>query len=626
MPRRLHHVFLSLLALCVAAAPPKPKTGFENLFPSASPLAKVVGRSADGALDTAATGDLGAAKKQADAAFELITRYGVSRDVDAFREAAFTRRLVDQLKRVPAEGRGDLLVYLRAHPALAHTMAFAVGPKDDVPNAYGLLDRLRKDRPKQLERLPELAVALCVVRDRPLTRHINENTVKGVDPVDVFDFYAAHESQMFYGLRGVPVELLCHVVDTTASVADLNWAVAKYGGTRDVGGLFFTIKYDDAYFAGQSDKKVDSAPGGYDLPNVLRFGGVCIDQAYFATSVGKAIGVPTAIATASSAEAGHAWVGYLKSTGKSAAWDFNSGRYPEYQGLRGDVTDPQTGDTIADSTVGLLGDLIGTNPVQRQNVAALTDAARLLAATEAAAEAPEYPAELEAKSTTKPPAPRSTRADGELDLIEMGLRQFAAYPRGWTTVADLARDGKLTEPQKRKWADLAQRLCGQRHPDFALTILGPMVESVADASEQSTLWDGVYQLVKSRPDLAAEVRFRQASLWEKQKNLPRAGMCYSDVIQHDINAGPFAVRALKGAESVLKKMGQPEKVLDLYAGAAKLVARPEMNARPEFMRQSNWYKVREAYAAKLADAGQTQQADRIHAEDTGGTPATGGRS
>ena len=182
-------------------------------------------------------------------------------------------------------------------------------------------------------------------------------------------------------------------------------------------------------------------------------------------------------------------------------------------------------------------------------------------------------------------------------------------------MADLARAGKLTEPQKRRWADLAQRLCGQRHPDFALAILGPMVESVADANEQSGLWDAVFRLVQARPDLAAEVRFRQASLWEKRHDLPRAGQCYQDVVQHYVNAGPFAVRALKGAESVLERMDQPARVLDLYAGAVKLVIKPEQGGRAEFVRQSNWYKIRELYAARLAAAGLAQQADQIRAED-----------
>ncbi len=597
-----------VLAL-VAAAPTPTRTGFEVSYPTASALGKWVGRSAEAALAAAAAGHPVDARKQAEAAFAVAARYAGPRDVDAVREAAFARRLLTQIKHAPEADRGELLAYLRAHAGLAHTLAFAVRDGDDVSGVYALLDRLRRERPAQLDRFPELAVALCVVRDKPLHVQLNENRVKAADPVDLFDYFTGHERQMFYGLRGVPVELLCYVVDTVASPAELTWAADHYTGTRDVGRLFFTIDYDTAYYAGTAQKKVDHAPGGYTLPNVLKYGGVCIDQAYFATAVGKALGIPTAIATASSAEAGHAWVGYLRSNGKSAAWDFDAGRYDDYKGLRGDVTDPQTGATIADSTVSLLGDLIGTNAAQRQNAVALTDAAVSL--EKAAGEPPAYPAELPNGHAK----PRPDGADGQLDLVEQALRQFAAYPRAWNVVADLARGGQLTEPQKRRWADLVQRMCGPRHPDFALSILGPMVATVADPSEQSGLWDAVFKLVQARPDLAAEVRFRQASLWEKQDNLPRAGQCYEDVIRHYVNAGPFAVQALRRAETVLKKMGEPAKVLDLYAGAVKLVAKPDGAGRSDFMHESNWYKIRELYAARLAAAGQGPAAEQIRAED-----------
>ena len=433
-----------------------------------------------------------------------------------------------------------------------------------------------------------------------------------------------HESQMFYGLRGVPVELLIYVVDNTASINDMNWAINKYAGTRDVGALFFKIEYDYDFYYGKAPQKLDSAPGGYTLPNILKVGGICADQAYFATTVGKSIGVPSAWTTGESALSGHAWVGYLKSSGRTATWNFDSGRYEDYQVIRGNVTDQQTGESVADSTVGLLSDLIGSNPTLRQNAVALVDAAKVWGATDDKTDPPTFPVELlpasaKGKPTAKPPASRAGSAQGELELVEMGLRQFADYPRGWELIADLARDGKLTEPQKKRWADLTQRMCGQRHVDFALSILEPMTETVADADEQSSLWDAIFKFVQGRADLAADVRMRQAKLWEKQNNLSRAGMCYEDVLQHYINAGPFALPALHGAESVLKQMGHEDRILDLYTQAAKLVTKPEMlSGRPEYIQESNWYKIREGYASKLDSAGQTQMADQIRGEDKKG--------
>jgi len=640
--RMMRIVRRAAVAICVAtaawgarpgiAAPPeggtnnarsKARSEFEITYPAASPLAKTIGRAADAAMDTAASGDLAASQSQADAAFLLACAYGSDREIDAFREADFARRLIRQLSDAPDANRGDILFYLRAHPALAHTLVFAIRAGDDVPGIYRLLDRLRRDRPVQLERYPELATALCVVRDHP-RRGFNEPNVPVTDPLDVLDFYVAHERQMFYGLRGVPVELLIYVVDNPATLDDMNWAVNKYAGTRDVGALFFTIAYDYDFYYGKADQKLRSVPGGYSLPNILKVGGICADQAYFATSVGKSIGIPSAWTEGDSAMSGHAWVGFLKDEGRSAAWDFDSGRYDDYQAVRGNVTDPQTGESVADSTVGLLSDLIGTSPVLRQDAVALVDAAKMWGATDGNANPPEFPNQLlpisgSGKTSAKPPAPRPISADGELELIEMGLRQFADYPPGWTTVADLARDGKMSEPQKQKWADLTQRMCGQRHMDFAVSVLEPMVQTVADCNEQSRMWDVIFKYVQARPDLAADVRLRQARMWEKQSDPMRAGQCYEEVLQHYINAGPFALRALEGAESALRQLGQEQRVLDLYAEATKLVTKPEqLSGRPEYIRESNWYKVREGYARKLDNAGQKQLADQIRSEDAKG--------
>jgi hypothetical protein len=66
-------------------------------------------------------------------------------------------------------------------------------------------------------------------------------------------------------------------------------------------------------------------------------------------------------------------------------------------------------------------------------------------------------------------------------------------------------------------------------------------------------------------------------------------------------------------------MGQESKVLELYAQTVKRVTKPEITSgRPEFIHESNWYKVRQAYADRLEAAGQKQLADEIRSEDEKG--------
>jgi hypothetical protein len=148
-----------------------------------------------------------------------------------------------------------------------------------------------------------------------------------------------------------------------------------------------------------------------------------------------------------------------------------------------------------------------------------------------------------------------------------------------------------------------------------------MVDTVADPAEQSRIWDAAFSKFQNRPDLSAEIRMHQATLWKKSGDLNKAGICYEDVIHRFINAGPFALRAVTGAEEILKQLGQESKVLDLYAEAAKLVAKPDQPMAPEFFQQSNFFKLREAYAKKLDEAGFAEQAAAIRSQDVpAGTP------
>ena len=41
------------------------------------------------------------------------------------------------------------------------------------------------------------------------------------------------------------------------------------------------------------------------------------------------------------------------------------------------------------------------------------------------------------------------------------------------------------------------------------------------------------------------------------------------------------------------------------------MTKPDLTMSSDFIKQSNWYKVREAYAAKLEEAGQSALADQV---------------
>jgi hypothetical protein len=607
-------VFAVALGMAIPAmAAPITPTGPTDAAgkPKLLPYVQVVEAKAKQALDAlVADQDFHAAEATLAKLFDQATLYATDEHPDALRHADFALRLVRQLKQVPEARRMDLLKFMRGNPNFAGTLVFLIRPGEKCEGVYALVDRLREKRAEQMDNYATLAAAICVVHEKPFQRRINENTGKAIDPIELFDYYVHNESRMFFGIRNVPAELLVYVVDATGSIEELTWALGKYAGDKDVGKRFFDIKYDYAYFKTGSGKKLDEH--GFSLPNILQYGGVCADQAYFAMQVGKAIGVPTAYDTGSSGEVGHAWVGFLQTNGKAGWWNFDSGRYEAYRGVRGNVQDPQARKGIPDSYVSLLGELIGTKATDRWNAVALTDAAERMIAMEGNAAAVEAPGE-EVQPSSVRKEPRKVETAGELALLELALHQSSGYAPAWFGVRDLAVANKLSLADKRRWADLLLRLGAKKYPDFTLAILSPMIATIPDAKVQDGLWANVFQLFQTRFDLAANIRMQEAAMWEGQNDPDKAGICYMDVIERYANAGPFVLDALKGAEKVLVNSKRADKVLALYEQTWSRTKPPKEMA-DEFRKQSNWYRVGKMFEKKLQDSGDAAKAKTVAAQ------------
>ena len=568
------------------------------------PLGEQVRAQIDAALvELRKDGDFEQAVAVCQEAFDRVVRDGQIDDKDLFRDAAFALRLTRQLKEVEEALRPDLLAFLSENKQLAGTLAFLVKPRYEQPaEIYALLDRLRRARAEKLQRYAYLTAAICVVHEQPLKRRVNENTARSADPLDIFDYFVANERYMLFDIRNVPAELLIYVVDTTATVDEMRWALSNYAGDQAVGARFHDIKYDNEHFRKGAPKKVTVA--GWSLPNILRYGGVCVDQAYFAMTVGKSIGVPTAIASGVSSKMGHAWVGFLQARGNQAWWNFDVGRYKAYQGVRGNVFDPQIRRGVPDSYVSLLADLARIRESHRWAAAGYTDAAvRLLELAETDGEPPAIEQGEEA---------RQADVESALELVEQGLRISPGYAGGWKVIGDLAAADKLTLEQKKRWATVLHRLCGTRYPDFYLAILRPMIESLDEVGQQNALWNKAFELFSARHDLAASVRMSQAEMWKRAGEPDKAGMCYEDVILRYANAGRFVTKALGEAEKLLRQAGRGDGVLRLYALAFESINRPPDRSGP-FYKSSNYYRVGKRYADRLEKEGYQRQAAALRA-------------
>lgn len=517
--------------------------------------------------------------------------HGTVRDASLLSDIARLRRTIALAGAAPADERAGWLAYLSADDGPGAALVHVVVPADRGAGVLGTLGDLRETFGEEaVTRYPALVAALCVVHDGDdaFERRVNENTAKSSGPVALFRYFTANERHMLFGLRNVPPELLVYVVDAAATIDELEWALAEHRGDRAVGERFFDIDYDHDHARTGSAKKVTER--GFTIQNIRKYGGVCADQCHYAVTVGKAIGVPTAYVVGRGGEVGHAWVGYLESQGRRARWNFDVGRYDEYQGVLGVVMDPQTRGSIGDDELGLLARLASVSERQRHAATAWLDAAEAL-------QAGVEPLEIEQKRRG---ATERRGRSGVLELAELALRQNPADRRGWAIVAKAVNDPAMPMADRVQWSNVIIRLCkdaGAEH--FMVGMLEPMVASMEDPKDRIATWERVLDHVKSKKDLRARIRLRQAADAIERGDKHGAYLAYQDVIDTALNATSMSRYAVAGAVGMLERDGKHREAATLLGDVLKRVDRPTHAAA--FSAGSNYNAIRmmaQVYSAR----------------------------
>ena len=526
---------------------------------------------------------------------------------EVFLEMAAAQRMMDHLSKHTGDKK-EMLRFLRSSPRLCNALAFQIaggqGEGEEPAAVLAVLETLRAKFPaKQLEELANLAAAVCVVYDKPVVKRVNENKGEGMSATDAFRYYAANESRMVFSPRTTPVELLVYMVDPGAKLDELAWAMDKYGGQREVGPRYSEIRYDNDHFKRGKEKKITEE--GFNLFNIKKYGGICADQAHFASTVGKAIGVPAVVDTGQGSGVGHAWLGFLKIQGRRVEWNFDAGRYDQYEDVRGTVSDPQTGAEIPDGTLALTAESMSVPDAARYASAALVDAATRLRRLAGPTAAPGV--EVTAKTVKRSNAPGD-----RLELLKSALGLYSANHRAWNALRAMASAKELSLEQKMEWTQALQRMCGDRYPDFTLAVLSPMVATIDDVAQQAPVWEALFRRLRgNRPDLAAEVLIDQGRMWDKAEQPDKAYGCYTTAAYQFITKAPAAVEALERCETMLLKRHAAHETLNIYANAWKRASKPDDSAAQEFLRQSNWYRVGTRYAELLDADGQGNKAEQV---------------
>ena len=283
----------------------------------------------------------------------------------------------------------DLQLWLIGNPSFSGEFFSLLAPVDYLPNVFQILDDLHHRDAKRFDAYASLALAIAVVYDVPPPPNWPHGQVtpealprRWPAPADAFAWWA-HEDQLgrtYHRLNRLGADELKFVVDSAAPFAELEWSQQMADiPLNSLAHAYTMIRY-------RTDRVTKDRPvwpgRTYRLVDILKDGGICVDQAYFATEVGKARGVPTLLFHGAGNDSRHAWFGFLDSNRK---WQLDAGRYAEQKFVTGFARDPQTWGELSDHELQFMAERFHELPSFRASCVHAEFAADFLAAGDWAA-------------------------------------------------------------------------------------------------------------------------------------------------------------------------------------------------------------------------------------------------
>lgn len=254
----------------------------------------------------------------------------------------------------------DLQAYALGSVDFSEQFFDLVSPLDYLPNVFLILDELWRSDAKRFKDYAGLALAIAVVHDVPPPPTWPHSQVapaalsrKLLPPAEAMDFFVKSDRSgaTLHRVRRLPAAEIKFIVDVSAPPAEMDWAQKEV----NIPLSSFAKAYDLVRYRSE---RVDAGQfiwplPEYKLPLILEQGGICVDQAYFASTVGKARGVPTLLFRGAGFDGRHAWFGYLDGNGR---WQLDAGRYAEQKLVAGTAYDPQKWTGINDHELKFLSE------------------------------------------------------------------------------------------------------------------------------------------------------------------------------------------------------------------------------------------------------------------------------
>jgi hypothetical protein len=229
--------------------------------------------------------------------------------------------------------------------------------EDEIDQVLSILDTIRRSDPVNFEPYFNLALAVAVVWDTPsknIHAQMGSNTLKyDSNPLPIYTYFKTLYLSGKAKIRYVKLDVndLIFVVNTPVPVSELEWAKKNVrGSAKSWRKKYAEIEYDTPRLAA-NEMVWPSYNKVYSLENIEEYGGICVDQAYFATITGRANGIPTMYFSGKGRSGGHAWFGYFLAKNN---WITDAGKYSAGNYAIGYTTNPQTNHKISNHDLDLL--------------------------------------------------------------------------------------------------------------------------------------------------------------------------------------------------------------------------------------------------------------------------------
>ena len=524
-----------------------------------------------------------------------------------------------------ARGKGgeDFARWLLAHREVTRRLFRALEEGGSPAESLARLARLRAAEPQRVVAYPGLTVALATAQ--PLQHYRRQ-----ANPADLlasFRYYTDPGRRFRHDLKTMPYELAHYLADTRADVEDRQWATRRYRN-RTPATAYFDVEYDMPHFTTGRAKRIDSVP--YTLANIAKIGGVCLDQAYYASEVCKAMGIPAAIVHGrGGAGVRHAWFAYCTVTGSPrglrATWTSRTGRYEGNLYFVGRVRNPVNGKMIPDSELTLRGSSAQLPLGRREAADTATALARLVDGAGERLAAPSldplrtlaarHRERFAGKGGRRPQDVRWIVARRKMDLslvedlLSVAIRRNLAHRRTWDLLVELRKSDRLPVGHLGRFIKVLSGKTANRHPDYSCLLILRITPTIPDAAHRERIYRRLAGVYSSRPDLRGRLLIALGDDLRDRGVADKALEAYQQAARDGVELSEVVVKAARRAETLLLADNRRDLAIRMYR---ELFGRTKPQKIAEIFRsETSHYQLGSRLAALLTADGKKAEAKRI---------------